>query len=247
MEELTGEHSSAGYGKPFEILIIVEIKDSPSWVSSLGVENDENVTAWIHIRTFKNKIRSILNNSEDDRWEDYNSIYSYEPYKRNEYLKKLKPKPKDCFQLLTVACDREWDAGSRIWEITNVEDEIITEKFNPASGHYIWKITAKRYRYSFEYGMSKHDDKSSDNPMLGEMGEQGNHQVYENDIVKMYMTAVELYTENLESKIVSEDDDGEPMIDDGEAVQEIHYDKKYSQDEICEDAQKEVFDMEKHS
>ena len=26
-----------------------------------------------------------------------------------------------------------------------------------------------------------------------------------------------------------------------------HYEKKYSQDEICEDAQKEVFDMEKNS
>ena len=30
-------------------------------------------------------------------------------------------------------------------------------------------------------------------------------------------------------------------------VKEIHYEKKYSQDEICEDAQKEVFDMEKNS
>lgn len=53
MEELTGEHSGAGYGRPFEILIVLEIKDNPSWVSSLGIDNDDTVTGWIHIRTFK--------------------------------------------------------------------------------------------------------------------------------------------------------------------------------------------------
>ena len=43
--------------------------------------------------------------------------------------------------------------------------------------------------------MSKLDDKASDNPMLGEMGEKGNHQVYENDIVKMYLKASKLVYE----------------------------------------------------
>ena len=90
-------------------------------------------------------------------------------------MKKIQPKPKDCFQVLTSSCDRQWDAGSRIWEITNVEDEVFSEKFNMSQGHYIWKITAKRYRYSFEYGMSSLDEQSKDNPMLGEMGEIGNH------------------------------------------------------------------------
>jgi hypothetical protein len=37
--------------------------------------------------------------------------------------------------------------------------------------------------------MSTLDEKSADNPLLGEMGEKGNHQVYENDIVKMYLSA----------------------------------------------------------
>lgn len=253
MEELTGEHNSAGYGKPFEILITLEVKDAPSWVTGLGIENDETVTAWLHIRTFKNKVKEVLSNKKDERYSDYDLIYCEEPWKKEshnhggkyQYLKKIQPKPKDCFQVLTSACDREWDAGARIWEITNVEDEILSENFNLSQGHYIWKITAKRYRYSFEYGMSTLDAKSSDNPMLGEMGEKGNHQVYENDIVRMYLAGSKLVTEDFENNIVTEEN-GEQIFSDDFEVKEIKYEKKYSQAEVCEDAKKEVFDMEKN-
>ena len=247
MEEFTGEHNSAGYGRPVEVIMVLEIKDAPSWVSGLGIENDETVTAWLHIRTFKNKIIPILENSDDGRYVDYNTIYCKNPWEHGAYLKKIQPKPKDCFQVLTSACDREWDAGARIWEITNVEDEIWSEKINPAMGHYVWKITAKRYRYSFEYGMSTFDDKAEDNPMLGEMGEKGNHQVYENDIVKMYLKASELYTEDYIDKIVTEEQ-GESIVDEQDEVEVVNvkYNKKYSQDEVCEDAKKEVFDMNRN-
>ena len=97
MEEFTGEHNSAGYGRPFEILVVLEVKDTPSWVSGLGIENDETVTAWIHIRTFKNKIKSILGNQEDSRFIDYDTIYCLNPFEHNAYTKKIMPKPKDCF------------------------------------------------------------------------------------------------------------------------------------------------------
>ena len=243
MEEFTGEHNSAGYGRPFELLIVLEIKDTPSWVSGLGIENDETVTAWIHIRTFKDKIRNVLGNQEDSRFIDYNSIYCLNPFEHNSYTKKIMPKPKDCFQVLTSGCDREFDAGARIWEITNVEDEIWSEKFNLSQGHYVWKITAKRYRYSFEHGMSRLDEKSSDNPMLGDMGESGNHQVYENDIVKMYLGASKIVTEDDVTEFITTEDTNEEIFADDVEVKEIHYDKKYSQDEVCEDAKKEVFDM----
>jgi hypothetical protein len=235
MEEFTGEHNSASYGKPFEITMTIEVKDTPSWVSGLGIENDETVTAWVHIRTFKNNVLKVLNDKTDERYSEYDLIYCAEPWRtkweegevahnhggKQQYLKKIQPKPKDCFQVLTSSCDREWDAGARIWEITNVEDEIFSENFNMSQGHYIWKITAKRYRYSFEYGMSTLDEKSADNPMLGEMGERGNHQVYENDIVKMYLGVTKLVSEeNVNEYIILEKDDEEEDITDEES--EVH-------------------------
>ena len=250
MEEFTGEHNSAGYGSPVEVLMVLEIKDTPSWVSGLGIENDDTVTGWLHIRSFKEKIYPILNNKDDERCYDYSSIYCKNPWEENAYLKKIQPKPKDCFQILTIGCDREWDRGAKIWEITNVEDELISEKLNPAMGHYVWKITAKRYRYSFEYGMSKLDAKSANNPMLGELGERGNHQVYENEIVKMYLGTSSIVTEDkledifiegMDEKLFDENSDGEEIVQ----IKQT-YSKKYSQAEVCDDAKKEVFDMEEH-
>lgn len=250
MEEFTGEHNSAGYGSPVEVLMVLEIKDTPSWVSGLGIENDDTVTGWLHIRSFKEKIYPILSNQDDERFYDYNTIYCKNPWDENAYLKKIQPKPKDCFQILTIGCDREWDRGAKIWEITNVEDELISEKLNPAMGHYVWKITAKRYRYSFEYGMSKLDAKSANNPMLGELGETGNHQVYENEIVKMYLAASHIVTEDkledifiegMDENLFEENSDGEEIVQ----IKQT-YSKKYSQAEVCDDAKKEVFDMEEH-
>jgi hypothetical protein len=250
MEELTGEHSGAGYGRPIEVLMVLEVKDAPSWVSQLGVENDETVTAWLHIRSFKNKVVQVLDNQEDDRYVDYDSIYCKTPFDHKSWTKKIMPKPKDCFQVLTSGCDRAFDAGARIWEITNVEDELWSEKLNPSQGHYVWKITAKRYRYSFEYGMSKLDAKSANNPMLGELGEKGNHQVYENEIVKMYLATSSIVTEDkledifiegMDEKLFDEESDGEEIVQ----IKQT-YSKKYSQAEVCDDAKKEVFDMEEH-
>lgn len=243
MEELTGEHNSAGYGRPFEILIVLEVKDAPSWVSGLGVQNDETVTGWIHIRTFKDKIRPILSNQQDERFIDYNSIYCEKPWQHNAFTKKMRPKPKDCFQSLIISNDREWDADARIWEITNVEDEIISEKFNLSQGHYVWKITAKRYRYSFEHGMSTLDSKAADNPMLGEMGEKGNHQVYENDVVKMYLKAYNIVNEQDISEIIVDQTKDQSLITQQAEVVEVKYQKKYSQEQVCQDAKKQVFDM----
>lgn len=247
MEEFTGEHNSAGYGRPFEVLMVLEIKDAPSWVSGLGIENDETVTAWLHIRTFKNKIAQILDNQDDERFIDYNSIYCKTPFEHKSWTKKIIPKPKDCFQVLTSGCDRPFDAGARIWEITNVEDELWAEKLNPSQGHYVWKITAKRYRYSFEYGMSKLDEKSTDNPMLGEMGESGNHQVYENEIVKMYLSGSTIVTEDTLQDIFDESSQDVLALETPDYTTVKHtYQKKYSQAEVCDDAKKEVFDMTKN-
>jgi hypothetical protein len=110
-----------------------------------------------------------------------------------------------------------------------VEEEIWSEKLNMSQGHYVWKITAKRYRYSFEHGMSTLDETAADNPMLGQMGEKGNHQVYENDIVKMYLKASQLYTEDFVDKIVTEEK-LEDIFEDSPEKVEVHYEKKYSQD-----------------
>lgn len=241
-EEIYSEHSAAEYGKPFDVIMILEIQDKPSWMSNLGMDNDETVTAWIHIKTFYNKVKEIVENENDVRQRDYSKIYNPYAASQRDHLRKIQPKPKDLFQLTTFACDREWERGNRIWEITNVEDEIFSEKFNMSMGHYIWKITAKRYRYSYETGMSIFDDKSKDSYLLGEAGEIGNHEVYESkSCVAMFMEAAGL---SMEDQSDINDEIGLDLItEDDIKTKTIIYEKVYNYD-IKEDSKK-IFDMEK--
>ena len=144
--------------------------------------------------------------------------------------------------MTTFACDREWERGNRIWEITNVEDEIFSEKFNLSMGHYVWKITAKRYRYSYETGMSIFDNKSKDNVLIGEAGEIGNHEVYESkSAVAMFMEAAGI---SLEDNSDANTELGFDMITEEDIkTKKIVYEKVYDYD--IKDDSKEIFDMEK--
>lgn len=180
-EQITGEHSSAGYARPLDVVMILEIKDQPSWIENGGFMNDETVTAWLHIGAFKRKLLDILNNEYDDRRAEYEKIYDKDYITNNNHTHSLEPKPGDVFQLTTYGSDRQWDRGDRMWIISNVEDEILSENFNTMMGHYMWKITAKRYRYAHETGMSNKEEKMKDDLFLGEQGEKGNHQVLDNN------------------------------------------------------------------
>jgi hypothetical protein len=56
----------------------------------------------------------------------------------------------DLFQIDDASCDRPMKQSPMVFEITEKHDTI-----NPADfmgGHYIWKITAKRYDNSYEPG-----------------------------------------------------------------------------------------------
>ena len=187
-EKVHGEHSAAGYGQPFQIIMMLTIEDAPSWVGEMGVDSDATVTGWLHIKTFKQDISAILQTPSDSRYEDYSKIYNLNYIAERDIIHAIEPKPKDLFQLMTFGCDREYDRGNKIFEITNKEDELFSQNMNPAMGHYVWRITAKRYRYSFEDGMSTMDDKAVNNPYLGVLGEKGNHQVYDNlSVCKMFL------------------------------------------------------------
>lgn len=187
-EKVHGEHSAAGYGQPFQILMMMTIEDAPSWVSEMGVDSDATVTGWLHIKTFKKAVQAILQTPTDSRYDDYSKIYNLNYVTERDIVHAIEPKVKDLFQLMTFGCDREYDRGNKIFEITNKEDELFSQNMNPAMGHYVWRITAKRYRYSYEDGMSTMDDKAVNNPYLGVMGEKGNHQVHDNlSVCKMFL------------------------------------------------------------
>lgn len=242
-EKIHGEHSAAGYGNPFQTIMMMTIEDSPSWVSEVGVDSDVTVTAWISIKKWKNLVKGILADQNDERRPDYLKIYNPNYIDESDIVHAIEPKVKDLFQLMLFGCDREYDRGNKIFEITNKEDEVFSQNMNPALGHYVWRITAKRYRYSFEDGLSSLDIKSANNFYIGQLGEKGNHQVYDNrSVAKMFLGVNDIVGEEADNLLAESQD--ELITEDGISYQRNLYEKVYHED-IDEESQKFEFDMSK--
>ena len=64
----------------------------------------------------------------------------------------------------------------------------------------------------------------------------------------MYLQGFEIVAEDdITTNIITEITDENIVMEDGIWTKVVNYEKAYSQDEVCEDAKKEVFDMEKNS
>lgn len=253
-EKITGEHTAAGYGKPMKIYATMDIKDAPSFLTSYGLESQTSFTSFVHIDTWKNQVRSILNDPTDERFCQYNSIYNPNFEEENDIIHAIEPHPKDLIQLMTYGCDREIARGNRIFEITNVEDEILSENFNNFFGHYVWKLTGVRYRYSFEAGMSTLDRNPANNSFyLGEMGEKGNNQVYDTaTVAKMFLGQDVVVAEDStpeETVGITVEQGDEPVRVAGESdsqVRIVYYPKLDKSDDVAEKDSRNEFDMERN-
>ena len=66
----------------------------------------------------------------------------------------VEPKSGDLIQISPLGCDRPNGRGAKIFEITERVDQDVAS-MNPLLGHYVYRLRAKRYEYSFEPGAPK--------------------------------------------------------------------------------------------
>lgn len=150
-DKIWGEDILAEYEEPFQIKAYVEVKDVPKILGPMGgFFADDTITAYIHIKTFNRKTKEMK------VFEDLKLRYE--------------PKPSDLIQIIEFGCDRPGGRGAKLFEVTNKEDELISQNLNMGFAHYIWKITAKRFQYSYQDGA------------ITPFGEEKNCQVYDNNI-----------------------------------------------------------------
>lgn len=197
MEQITGEHSAAYYGKPLKLYMDIDIKDAPSWVEVMGAANADTFVAKVHIQSFKEAIMEILKDENDERYCDYHRKFNPNYVDEQDWTHAIEPSPKDLIQLTLWETDREKPRGNKIFEVTNVEDEVFSEKFNNNFGHYIWKLTGVRYRYSYEDNLSTDDPFNAGNWAIGQAGEKGNFQLHDNQpVVKMFLADNDMIMED---------------------------------------------------
>lgn len=241
-EHLYGEHSGAGYGVPFKTYAYITIEDQPSWFAAQGIDTSETATIWLHIKTWKDTVCEYLQDTSCPQYHDYNKIYNLNYISENDIVKAIEPKVKDLIQLTTFGADREFDRGNRIFEITSKEDELLSDKnMNALMGHYVWRISAKRYRYSHEFGMSNQDRKNVKNDYIGLAGEHGNHVVSETkSVYHMFLAENGLSAEN--GKTIHDESGNVINMAEGIYATKVEHTKVYHQD-ITEDS-KQNFNLE---
>lgn len=244
-EHLFGEHSGAGYGVPFKTYAYMTIEDQPSWFAAQGIDTDETATIWIHIKLWKDTVIEYLQDPECPQYHDYNKIYNLNYIAENDIVRAIEPKVKDLIQLTTFGADREFDRGNKIFEITSREDELFSENnMNIAMGHYVWRVKAKRYRYSHELGMSNQDPNGKGNEYIGIAGEKGNHIISETkSVYHMFLEENNIISEN-NKNIIDENNNNKINDINGILTTKIENKKVYKQD-IIEDSKKN-FNLEKH-
>lgn len=145
MNMLYGEHPTQKYMGPFVIKSYIELEEGVS-LSQFGMSSDDELTAFISIK-------------------DFTTLFTLSGYVFSDNGQRIEPKSDDLMEITTLGCDRPGNRGSKIFRITEVLDQSVKDSINPLMGHYIWKITAKRYEPSME----------TNAPI-----EMGNDQVYDN-------------------------------------------------------------------
>lgn len=146
MNALYGEHPTQEYYGPFVLKSYIELEEAVS-LSQFGLASEDELTAYLSIK-------------------DFTSTFSTSAYIFDVNQQRIEPKSDDLMEITSLGCDRPGDRSSKIFRITQVLDQSVQDGINPAMGHYVWRINAKRYETSHE----------TNAPM-----EEGNDQVYDND------------------------------------------------------------------
>jgi hypothetical protein len=143
-DTLYGEHPTSIFRGPFELLMYIELNENAINLSKFGFASDDELTGYLHIATFTTTMSSLVNYSS--------------------FGQVVEPKSGDIIELTALGCDRPNGRGPKWFEVTERVDQDVAS-MNPLLGHYIYRLKAKRYEYSFEPGLS---------------GERQNQQVFEN-------------------------------------------------------------------
>lgn len=145
MNMLYGEHPLQVYAGPVVIKAYLELQESLS-LTNFGYDAGDDLTAYIAIKDFTNVF-----------------ALSTDIFTNNG--QRVEPKSDDLLEITALGCNRPGNRGPKIFRITEVLDQDVAGGINPFMGHYVYRITAKRYETSYETNAPQ---------------ELGNNQVYDN-------------------------------------------------------------------
>jgi predicted lactoylglutathione lyase len=120
-----------------------ELIQYEDYITYIQTELNENITTEEPLNLITEDSIKEINELIEEKWDLYNRYI--------ENGQAIEPKSGDLIQLSPLGCDRPNGRGAKVFEITERTDQDI-QKLNPLLGHYVYRLKAKRYEYSFEPG-----------------------------------------------------------------------------------------------
>ncbi len=160
-----GEHPTSVFRGPLSLMMYIELNENAINLSKFGFASDDELTGFVHIGTFAAAISGtdFFLRTESGDFLTYDELLSSGdiPYLeggdyifKNTYISNgqaIEPKSGDLIQVSPLGCDRPNGRGAKIFEITERTDQDVAA-LNPMLGHYVYRLRAKRYEYSYEPG-----------------------------------------------------------------------------------------------
>lgn len=132
-DAIYGEQPQAVYHQPKTIIMYIELEEDAIEFSKFGIRADDTVTAYVHISSFY----SAFNN------DPVHQIHG-------QYIE---PKADDVFELEEYGSTRPNGRSGKQFIVTErMESDM--GKLNALGGHYVWRLRAKRFEFSYQPGLS---------------------------------------------------------------------------------------------
>jgi hypothetical protein len=126
-----GEHPTAPYYGPVSVYAYIQYEHGGVPLNIYGWDPDDTVTMYIHINAFTAAFSASNIHATNGQ--------------------RIEPKADDGFILTPFGCDRPAGRKAKRFVVTEAIDED-GSTINPLGGHYVWKIHAKRFDFSYEAG-----------------------------------------------------------------------------------------------
>ena len=150
---LYGEQPASVYLGPTNLMMYIELSQDALQLSKFGFDPGDEFTGYVHIDTFSDVLsantyyipsnQGLLSSALDPNIEGLTTL-NWE-----SRLSSVEPKAGDLIQVTPLGCDRPGDRGAKVYEITEKMDEDVSA-LNPVLGHYVFRIRAKRFDFSFQ-------------------------------------------------------------------------------------------------
>ena len=147
---LYGDDPTSGFHFARKLKAVINFASFTTFLTKFGIMSDEEMTIFIPIQLFQQV------------WGAPNMGAIY-------------PLAGDLFLIPDAACDRPLGQTPMVFEVTEKEDKEAAVDY--MGGHYTWKITAKRFQYSYEPNAPKErfsDETPSDTDSFGRMPDGDN-------------------------------------------------------------------------